>query len=277
MVNYGWRTVFTFFSIPGIILSILWYLMVHNRPEQSPYCNSAEAEYIRGVTLPAAGPEKPGVIPGSFELLDKLIRTKHVKVLQTNREVFRSWNVWGAALTYFFIGFVTYGMMTWVPTYLVKVKGYSFSKMGWVAASPWAGAFVGQIIGGWISDRLFLKRRKPLQVFGPLSLIVMMAILMHAPNDALKLSVILFLTGGLLNMAWPMYFAYPMGLTTEKTYPTAISIVTSVGNMSGFFSPMIGGYLLDRYKSFDVVFMFLALCALLSILTVLTIEEPVRT
>jgi sugar phosphate permease len=167
-------------------------------------------------------------------------------------------------------------MMTWIPTYLVKAKGYSFAKMGWVAAAPWVGALIGQILGGSISDKLLLKRRKPLQIFGPISLIVMMVVLIHAPNDATMLFIILFLTGGLLNMAWPMYFAYPMGLTTGKTYPTAISIVTSVGNMGGFFSPMIGGYLLDRYKSFDVVFMFLGLCAFLSVLTVLTIEEPIQ-
>lgn len=273
MVNYGWRSVFTFFSIPGVILSVVWYLMVHSRPEQSPYCNSAEVAYIRDSAAEAAGPQKLST-DSSLGWLDKLIRAKKVKALQTNVEVLMSWNVWGAAVTYFFIGFVTYGMMTWIPTYLVNAKGYSFAKMGWVAAAPWVGALIGQIAGGGISDRLLLKRRKPLQIFGPLSLIIMMVVLIHAPNGAGMLFIILFLTGGLLNMAWPMYFAYPMGLTTSQTYPTAISIVTSVGNMGGFFSPMIGGWLLDRYKSFDVVFMFLGLCALLSILTVLTIEEP---
>jgi len=114
-------------------------------------------------------------------------------------------------------------------------------------------------------------------LFGPLSLLVMMYILIHAPNDAATLAIILFLTGGFLNMAWPMYFAYPMGITTGKTYPTAISIVTSVGNMGGFFSPMIGGHLLDVYQSFNVVFIFLGVCAFLSFLMALTIEEPIQS
>ncbi|MBP2656689.1 MAG: garP 1 [Firmicutes bacterium] len=276
MLNYGWRSVFYWFAIPGIILSIVWYFMVHSRPEESPYCNAAEVEYIRNSTASAAVDQKTGQPQGSLGWIDKLIRAKKVKVLETNAEVFRSWNIWGAAFTYFFIGFVTYGLMTWIPSYLVNGKGYSFVKMGWVAASPWVGALVGQLIGGWLSDKVLLKRRKPMQIVGPLCFVGTLFLLLNAPNDATILAGILFLTCGLLNMAWPMYFAYPMGLTTGKTYPTAISIVTSVGNMGGFFSPIIGGYLLDVYKNFDVIFIFLGFMAILSVLTVLTIEEPIQ-
>jgi sugar phosphate permease len=277
MLNYGWRSVFYWFAIPGIILSIIWYCFVHSSPEDSPYCNAAEATYILNAPV-AVKPESCNARPeGSLGWLDKVIRAKKVKCLETNAEVFKSWNVWGSAITYFFICFVTYGMMTWIPSYLVTAKGYSFAKMGWVAAAPWVGALVGQIVGGWISDKWLLKRRKPNMLFGPLSLLVMMYILIHAPNDATILAIILFLTGGFLNMAWPMYFAYPMGITTGKTYPTAISIVTSVGNMGGFFSPMIGGHLLDVYHSFNVVFIFLGVCAFLSFLMALTIEEPIQS
>jgi nitrate/nitrite transporter NarK len=49
-----------------------------------------------------------------------------------------------------------------------------------------------------------------------------------------------------------------------------------VGNFSGFFSPMIGGYLLDVYKTFNVVFIFLAVCAFLAFFTALTIDEPIQ-
>ncbi|QDR81759.1 MFS transporter [Sporomusa termitida] len=277
MVNYGWRSVFYWFAVPGIILSAIWYFFVHSRPEDSPYCNKAEVDYIRSVSTAAntgdACSERPSQ---SLGWLDKIIRAKRLSCLETNAEVFKSWNVWGIAITYFFIGFVTYGLMTWIPSYLVNAKGYSFVKMGWIASAPWIGALCGQLLGGWISDKLLLKRRKPNMMFGPLSLIVMLAALINVPNNSVILFIVLFLTGGLLNLAWPCYFAYPMGLTTGKTYPTAISIVTSVGNMGGFFSPMVGGYLLDVYKTFDVVFIFLGVCAFLSFLMVLTVEEPIQ-
>lgn len=273
-VTYGWRYVFYWFAIPGILISIIWYMMVHSRPEESPYCNEAEVAYIRQTA--GAGQGKVNWTEGSLGWLDKITRVKKVKVLETNAEVFKSWNVWGVAMTYFFVNCVSYGMMTWIPTFLVTAKGYSFVKMGWVAAAPWLGAMLGQMLGGWFSDKVLLGRRKPMLMFAPISVIVMMFALIHAPNHATWLAIILFLTGFFLHSAWGSFFALPMGLTRGKTYPTAISIVTSVGNFSGFLSPMIGGYLLDVYKSFDVLFMFLGICSFIGFLVTFTIDEPVH-
>jgi sugar phosphate permease len=273
MVHHGWRSVFVWFAIPGILISILWYLAVHSRPEESPYTNELERAYIREASAQsqaaAAGAD------GSLGWVDKIIRRREVRRLETNGAVFKSWNVWGIALTYFFVNFVSYGMMTWIPTFLVKAKGYSFVRMGIVAATPWLGAMLGQMSGGWFSDKLLFKRRKPMLMAAPLATVVMLVVLINAPNSVVGLSVILFLTGFLCHSAWGSFFAYPMGLTSRNTYPTAVSIMTSVGNFSGFFSPMIAGYLLDVYKTFDVVFLFMAACAFLALITALTLEEPI--
>ena len=273
MLHYGWRYVFYLFAIPGILIAIAWYLMVHSRPEDSPYCNETEIAYIRQTSV--KGQQLAARSEGSLGWIDKIIRRRKVKALETNMAVFKSWNIWGIALTYFFVNFISYGMMTWIPTFLVTAKGYSFVKMGFVAAAPWVGAMLGQMGGGWFSDKVLLGRRKPLLMFGPLSVVIMMGVLINAPNNEFVLAAILFLTGFFLHSAWGSFFAYPMGLTSGKTYPTAISVMTSVGNFSGFFSPMIGGYLLDVYKSFDVLFIFLGVCAFLSLLMALTIEEPI--
>ncbi|WP_425058762.1 putative galactarate transporter [Sporomusa carbonis] len=272
MVHYGWRYVFYCFAIPGIILSAVWYMLVHTHPEDSPYCSPAEVEYIKTTSSEIKTEEKA---TGSLGWLDTLIRAKKVRLLETNAQVFKSWNVIGISLTYFFIGFVTYGMMIWIPSYLVNAKGYSLVGMGWVAAAPWVGALIGQIGGGMLSDKLLLKRRKPNMMIAPLAFIAMMAILVNVPNDVTLLTITLFTTGLLLNIGWSCYWAYPMGLTTGNTYPVAIAVMASIGNLSGFFSPMIAGYLLDAYKSYDFVFYFFGACALLSFLVVSTIDEPI--
>jgi sugar phosphate permease len=278
MTHYGWRMVFYSFAIPGIVIALLWYLLVHTRPEESPHCNATEVEYIR--KPPAAvqfNSGSNGISVDSLGWLDRIIRAKRVPCMETNREVFRTWNVWGASLAYFCICMVTYGMMTWIPTYLVTGKGYTFARMGWVASMPWIGALVGQLAGGWFSDKVLRQRRKPLLMFAPISLIVMMVVLLNAPNSVSWLAFILFLTGVLVNTCLPSYFAYPMGMTTGKTYPTALSVLTFVGNLGGFFSPMIMGYLLDVYKNFNVLFIYLAVCALLSLVMTTTIAEPIQS
>jgi hypothetical protein len=46
LVAYGWRKIFFIFAVPGIVLSVIWYVLVKNRPSESPYCSAAELRYI---------------------------------------------------------------------------------------------------------------------------------------------------------------------------------------------------------------------------------------
>ncbi|KSU82099.1 hypothetical protein AS030_17680 [Fictibacillus enclensis] len=61
----------------------------------------------------------------SFGWLDSY---QKVAPLTTFKSVFASWNIWGNTLTYFLMNSVIYGILTWVLSYLVNAKGYSFMK-----------------------------------------------------------------------------------------------------------------------------------------------------
>ncbi|MDM5340474.1 hypothetical protein QUF84_25090 [Fictibacillus enclensis] len=52
---------------------------------------------------------------------------------------------------------VIYGILTWVLSYLVNAKGYSFMKMGFVASMPAVGGLLGAILGGFLSDKVWRK------------------------------------------------------------------------------------------------------------------------
>ena len=41
---------------------------------------------------------------------------------------------------------VLYGLLTWIPLYLVKEKGFTFMSMGLVASMPCIGGFIGAIL-----------------------------------------------------------------------------------------------------------------------------------
>lgn len=273
MMNWGWRYVFFFFAIPGLITATLWYILVRTRPEESPFPNAAEVAHITNTAVTAVEATK---VEKSFGLLDTLIRAKKVQVIEENINVLKSWNVWGVTLSYFFAVAIVMGLMTWVPSYLVNVKGYSFVKMGWIAAAPWIGGAIGALGGGWFSDKVLAKRRKPTMWVTGIATAIMMFVLIHIPENVTLLFIALLMAGALLHVGWPAFTAYPMGLTTGKTYPVAISILNTGGNMGGFFSPVIAGYLLDTYKSYDMVFMFFAACAILCWLINTTIDEPIN-
>lgn len=271
--EFGWRYIFYSFSIPGFIIAAVWYWLVRTRPEESPHVNALEAAYIRDGKndTTVATPE---VV--SMGWLDKLIRAKRVAKIETRANVFKSWNIWGNCLSYFMMVSVLYGLMTWIPSYLVNAKHYSFVKMGFVAAAPWIGGLIGSIMGGWISDKLLNKRRKPTMLLTALSTCVMMAVMVNLPESSTAVATALFMTGFLLNVGWPAFTAYPMGLATGNTYPIAIALVNSGGNLGGFFSPMIAGALLDKFQNYDFVFTYFGIAAIIGFILILTLDEPVE-
>jgi len=272
MLAFGWREVFYLFALPGILVAAIWHFFVRNHPEESPFCSSDEITYIKDTSPDVVAVALKERI--SLGWLDWLIRAKNLKPIETNAKVFLSWNIWADTLGYFLLVCIVYGLLTWVPSYLVKEKHFSFINMGFVASAPWVGAVLGAFIGGYISDKLFDKRRKPLMLIGALATTCMMIMLINIPRDPWLISAGLFSTGFFLSFGYSAFTAYPMGLTNEKTFPVAIAVVNSGGNLGGFFSPMIAGYLLDVF-SYSAVFIFFGTCAVLSLLIVLTMDEPI--
>jgi sugar phosphate permease len=271
-VTQGWRSVFFWFAVPGVIMAIVWYLFVRSKPEESPHVSDEELKYIRqneAVKVKEGGRTSLG-------WLDKLIRYQKVKPLTTNKEIFKSWNIWGNTLTYFLMNSVLYGIITWVPMYLVNAKGYSFMKMGFVASTPAIGGLIGAILGGLLSDKVFLNRRKPTMLITAIAAACMMFVVINIPDNGVLVALSLGLAGFFLNIGWPAFTAYPMGLTNRDTYPVAIATVNSGGNLGGFFSPMIVGAILDATGNYNIAFSFFGVMLVIGFFVILTLKEPVQ-
>lgn len=274
IMTWGWREIFYAFMIPGIILSVVWFFLVANKPAESRFVSPAEAEYIADKT--AAKGQKTEKPKREYKLwwLDRLVRAKKVEPLANSGQVFKSWDIFGAAFGYFFMVGIVSVLMSWLPTYLVTVKHFAIMKTAFVASAPFAGTVAGNFVGGWFSDNILNKRRKPLMLVTAFSTTVMMFSLINAPADPVLLGLLLFATGFLLALGYSAFMAYPMGRTTSETYPIAFSIVNTGGQLGGASAPLIVGMLLDKF-SWDAVFMALAIGSFLCLAVVLTIVEPV--
>lgn len=276
ILMYGWREVFYIFAVPGTLFAVLWWLFVKDNPKDSRFVNQAELAYINNPTV-AASKEVKKTETGTIRYdkrIDRFIRTRIVKPLATNAEVLRSWNIWACALGYFFLVGITYTIMTWIPTYLVHVKHFSIIKVGLVAAAPWVGAVVGNLLGGIVSDKVFESRRKPNMLITAVSTVVLMYSLLYAPSDPTALGLILLMAGIFLNFGYSMFLAYPMGITTKEKCPFAASIVNTAGSLGGAFAPFAVGMILDAF-SWDAVFVFLAAISMITFILVMTMIEPI--
>ena len=155
--------------------------------------------------------------------------------IATTRGLLRSWTIWGVGLGYFLFQGIVGVILAWLPLYLTTVKKFSILNVGLVAATPFVGAVTGNIIGGWLSDRAFAKRRKPTMMISAVATVVMMYSLVYAPNEPAVLGLLMFATGLLLSIGYSAFGIFPSGMTTKAIFPvgTAIkSVVTMIGTRS---------------------------------------------
>jgi sugar phosphate permease len=272
---WGWREIFYVFAIPGFFFAILWMVLVTNSPHENRFCSPAERRYILDDTPEEGGDAKPlrRKQVRTMPLLDVINRTREVPRLDTIRKVFCSWNIIGVAIGYGCMIGISNIFMSWIPTYLVSVKGFASVKMGFLASAPFIGAVAGNLIGGLISDRLLGGRRKPMMLLGALGTVLMMLLLIDAPDSVLYLGVTLIMSGLMLGIGFAGYSAYPMGLATKSTYPAAFGIVNFLGQIGGACAPLAVGILLDKYN-WSSVFLYMVGTALLCLILVASVVEP---
>ena len=272
-VTWGWRWVFYSFAIPGIVIAVIWYLFVKSRPSESRLVSESELAVITDCAGAQEKTRENIQMHAKFTTLDKLIRVRKLEPIATVKGLFTSKNILGDCLAYFMMVSVLYGLLTWIPLYLVKEKGFDFMRMGLVASMPCIGGFVGAIGGGYISDKLLGRRRKPTMIFTAISTVIMMIIMLNIPQNTTAVCVGLFFVGLCLNIGWPAFTAYGMAVSDSKTYPIASSIINSGGNLGGFVSPMVAGFLLDTTGNFNSVFTYFGACAAVGLLIILTLDE----
>ncbi|CBG87575.1 MFS transporter [Citrobacter rodentium] len=273
-VTWGWRWVFFSFAIPGLVAAIAWYVLVKTKPSESRFVSASELEDIHAGHHDHTGKRENIVIDDKFRWLDKIIRVRKRAPVDTAKGLFTSKNILGDCLAYFMMVSVLYGLLTWIPLYLVKEKGFDFMSMGLVASMPCIGGFVGAIGGGYISDKLLGRRRKPTMIFTAISTVIMMLIMLNIPASTAAVCTGLFFVGLCLNIGWPAFTAYGMAVSDARTYPIASSIINSGGNLGGFVSPMVAGFLLDNTGSFNSVFTYFGICAAIGLVVILFIDEP---
>ncbi len=119
----GWRGLFFITGLVGIIWGIIWY-WVYRDPAEHPRINNEEFNYIK----------EGGGLANKKETGNKIVRTKFSN--NQFKQVFGYRKLWGIYLGQFAINSTLWFFLTWFPTYLVKYRGFSFLKTGFLASAP---------------------------------------------------------------------------------------------------------------------------------------------
>src|SRR5581483_10418247 len=133
----GWRWSFVEFGIVGVIWALVWYWWFRDRPEEHPAVNAEELRVIRSDQVDASHLHHAQRVPWRVLLASK--------------------NLLFICAMYFAFGYALYFYITWLPTYLLKARGFSQDYAGLFSALPWLASAGGVWLGGLLTD--YLSRR----------------------------------------------------------------------------------------------------------------------
>lgn len=250
IATFGWRSVFYIFGAIGFIIIPFWIHFIHNKPSDDKHISPQELHYITS---------------GQSETVDDDAENEKLS------SVFKNKNVWLIAIAYCSFLCAFYGLMTWLPTYLLKARGYELVKMGIFAGLPFLSLGLAQPLGGWFSDHV-LKGRRKIQVIvaSLMAAPAFMGVLYSRTETGAMASLVI--AGFIMGLAFGPFFSMAMESVKRKFAGTATGIMNTGGNVGGIISPIIIGYLV-AYAGYDAVFMFMIATQVLTALIIFFVSE----
>lgn len=238
VLHFSWRWSFYFNALLGLLWVIVWYSFATDQPHQHPKITKEEVAEIEATR--AARSSAP-ISPWA--------------VLKSPPVLFLS-------LSYLFLLYGVWMLILWLPTYLVKGRGFSVQQMGWIGMIPTVMSFAGLVSGGMLSDLLLRRGFSPrfARAQGPALCIIfgvpflVAAVLVPSANlsvacFAIYLFAITLSTGG--------FWAVPLELN-PKLVGAISGVMTGAGNLGGVFGPLSAGYLYRSSGSWALPFLVAA-------------------
>ncbi|MGH3584960.1 MAG: MFS transporter [Pseudonocardia sp.] len=224
LLGFGWRDTFWIVAGAGALVgTLLWALLPRPLPAHlsEPEAQDAPDE----VAAPAMG------------------------------RVLRSPAVWKFAALFCATNMLVYGLITWVPSYLLEERGISLMGAGVSAAIPSLTMALTTVVGGWLFDRYFYYRARVL-VIPVLLVAAVMLLLMLRAGSALEFTIYQTLAMGVAGLSTMSVLGMPVRALPRTVIGSGMSVVNVGGQIAGVLAPVVMGALVDQF-SYTAAFGFL--------------------
>jgi MFS family permease len=184
--------------------------------------------------------------------------------------ILRRIEIWGAGLGHFSGNYAFYFVITWLPFYLVKARGFSVPEMATLAGAIYCVYAAVSSAAGWMSDRWMQTGananlvRKTFVIASHLG--AASAMLGCALGNAEISIASLFLAACSFGLNTPSIFTIGQTLSGPRAAGKWISLQNCMGNVAGLIAPTITGIVVDRTGSFTWAFVLAFAMALLGVI-----------
>ena len=175
-------------------------------------------------------------------------------------------------LSIFCVNIPNYGLMAWLPKFLVQNMGMSLGVSGFVVAAGGLGIWLSSLGTGWLVGKYFLNREPLVIAVSSLGAAVVIFSIFYAKTPFVA-AVLLFIGEIFLMSTFVTAFTLPMKRLPENMMGSAIGLINNGGTLGGVVSPIVIGYLVEKSQGYYSAFLFLALAMACSGLAVLPLMK----
>lgn len=205
------------------------------------------------------------------------VKEEGVKVVQEKvpfKRLLANPLIWQLMLMYFGASIVSWGMNSWMPSYLVKERGLSLVSMGALSAIPALAGVAGVLLLGWLLDKkFFVGKEKLFIIFGAIVSCVCIYLMFNAPNITMVVVYQVITTVSILCVVTPT-LTMPLKYLEKKTVGSATGIVYFGGQTAGIIAPTLMGFMIERNNgSFAAAFWVMIIAMVIPFIVGMTLSR----
>jgi ACS family D-galactonate transporter-like MFS transporter len=239
----SWRMAFIVAGVGTILAGLYAWHFIRNSPREHSGVNEAEASYIENAR-------------------EVEFKQEPAKLSGRSLDLFKFRSVWLMFFGYMCSNVVFYGLLTWMPNYLSKVHGFDIKQMGGATFIIFLSGFVGELVGGYLSDKWKSAGGSPNKVMRSLlgfaAIVVTIAVFSVAYTTGPVLTVVL-LSITLFFQRWTgLYWSIPSILGTRNKVGLLGGAMNLGGNIGGVLVPLAVGVIVQLTGSYFLALMVFA-------------------
>jgi D-galactonate transporter len=246
----GWQWLFVLEALPSILVGIMVLFYIDDSISGAKWLTAEEKALLQKNIALESGVKEDHSVLG----------------------VFKSGKVWFMCLIHFCLVMGAYGIGFWLPT-IIKATGVkSALDVGMLTMIPYSAAIIAMVLVSRGADRND-ERRWHLAAAAVIGAIGLTFSAIYSDNTVLAMLGLTVATAGII-ASLPVFWSLPTAFLGGTAAAAGIALINSVGNLAGFVSPYLIGWIKDVTRSTDIGVYVLAVSLITA--AVLTLLVPKR-